>query len=160
MLKPPHVIDIFLQPGDFYFGDQDTRIRTLLGSCVSITMWHPQKLIGGMCHYVLPTKRMDRENAGPGHYADEVMKLFVNEIIKSKTYPYEYQVKVFGGGNMLKFDDPHCEKVPCRNITVARELLKLHGFKIAKEDLGGNEARTVMLDIWSGNTWLKKTKKA
>ncbi|MBL8511280.1 MAG: chemotaxis protein CheD, partial [Betaproteobacteria bacterium] len=50
------VMDIFLQPGEFYFGDADTRIRTLLGSCVSITMWHPTRRIGGMCHYMLPTR--------------------------------------------------------------------------------------------------------
>ena len=48
MKKPDHVIEIFLQPGDFYFGGADTRIRTILGSCVSITMWHPTRLIGGM----------------------------------------------------------------------------------------------------------------
>ena len=28
MKRPSHVIEIFLQPGDFYFGDRDTRIRT------------------------------------------------------------------------------------------------------------------------------------
>ena len=34
-VAPPHVIDVFLGPGDFYFGDEQTRIRTLLGSCVA-----------------------------------------------------------------------------------------------------------------------------
>ena len=51
-----NVIEIFLQPGDFYFGDRDTRIRTLLGSCVSITMWHPRLHVGGMCHFMLPER--------------------------------------------------------------------------------------------------------
>ncbi len=39
-------MDIFLQPGELYFGDSDTCIRTVLGSCVSLTFWHP-KLLGG-----------------------------------------------------------------------------------------------------------------
>jgi hypothetical protein len=55
--KPEFFIDIFLQPGEFYFGDHETRIRTLLGSCVAITMWHPRLRIGGMCHYLLPMHR-------------------------------------------------------------------------------------------------------
>ena len=49
MKQSEHAVEIFLQPGDFYFGDENTRLRSLLGSCVSITMWHPTKLIGGMC---------------------------------------------------------------------------------------------------------------
>ena len=63
MRKPPHVIEIFLQPGDFYFGDKDTRIRTILGSCVSITLWHPTRLIGGMCHFLLPFRGAHQDHA-------------------------------------------------------------------------------------------------
>ena len=44
---------VVLRPGDFYFGGGRTRISTLLGSCVSITLWHPQRHVGGMCHYLL-----------------------------------------------------------------------------------------------------------
>src|SRR5439155_18563598 len=50
MRKPTAYLEIFLQPGEWYFGDADTRIRTLLGSCVAITMWHPRRCLGGMCH--------------------------------------------------------------------------------------------------------------
>jgi len=35
-------LEIFLHQGEVYFGDRDTRIRTVLGSCVAITMWHPE----------------------------------------------------------------------------------------------------------------------
>lgn len=49
MKQSEHAVEIFLQPKDFYFGDENARLRTLLGSCVSITMWHPTKLIGDMC---------------------------------------------------------------------------------------------------------------
>ncbi len=52
----PAPIDVFLQPGDVYFGDRHTRLRTILGSCVSITLWHPQRLLGGMCHFILPAR--------------------------------------------------------------------------------------------------------
>ena len=55
MNKTPNKNDVFLLPGEFHFGDQDDRIITLLGSCVAITLWHPEKRIGGMCHYMLPS---------------------------------------------------------------------------------------------------------
>jgi chemotaxis protein CheD len=74
MHKPVHVIEIFLQPGDLYFGDRDNRIRTVLGSCVSLTFWNPNLLVGGMCHYMLPSRSQERRMSGDlpldGRYAD------------------------------------------------------------------------------------------
>ena len=48
--------EIFLLPGDFYFGNEYRVIKTLLGSCVSITMWSKRLKLGGMCHYKLPRR--------------------------------------------------------------------------------------------------------
>jgi chemotaxis protein CheD len=102
MLEPEYFIEIFLQPGDFYFGDVNTRIRTILGSCVSITIWHPTRMIGGMCHYLLPSRPKKSDSALDGHYADEAMKMFLQEVKAARTHPAEYRVKVFGGGNMFQ----------------------------------------------------------
>ncbi|MGI9213007.1 MAG: chemotaxis protein CheD, partial [Methylococcaceae bacterium] len=62
MDNPRDIIEIFLQPGEYYFSDRDTRIRTVLGSCVAITFWHPGILVGGMCHFMLPTRMRNRES--------------------------------------------------------------------------------------------------
>ena len=56
MSQPSNVTEVFLQPGEFHFGHARTRIKTILGSCVAITMWHPILRIGGMCHYLLPAR--------------------------------------------------------------------------------------------------------
>ncbi|MDO8775427.1 MAG: chemotaxis protein CheD, partial [Burkholderiaceae bacterium] len=87
MDKPAHTVDIFLQPGEVYFGGRDTRIRTLLGSCVAITMWHPGMLAGGMCHYMLPGAPTGRRGALDGRYADEAMELMLCEICNAYTSP-------------------------------------------------------------------------
>jgi chemotaxis protein CheD len=172
MHKPDHVIEIFLQPGDFYFGDKDTRIRTLLGSCVSIICWHPVKLIGGMCHYMLPTRGERRKEALDGRYADEAMEMFMREIRAADTKPSEYQVKIFGAGNMFpkaghigclqcsqkKADrkpGETCSKVPCRNREIAYELIQRYGFALHAEHLGGNGHRQLLFDVWSGVAWMR-----
>jgi chemotaxis protein CheD len=170
MLKPDHFIEIFLQPGDFYFGDVNTRIRTILGSCVSITVWHPTRLIGGMCHYLLPSRPKKSEAALDGHYADEAMQMFMKEVKAAKTHPVEYRVKVFGGGNMfVKNNKEESGKpasgiagknfdmdVAARNVLVARSLITANGFKIEAEDMGGNGHRQLIFDIWSGDVWVRK----
>ena len=34
---------LFLMPGQWYFGGKASELRTLLGSCVAVTLWHPAK---------------------------------------------------------------------------------------------------------------------
>ena len=67
--------EVFLQPGGFYFGGGRTRISTLLGSCISITLWHPARRIGGMCHFMLPTRGQPAGAPLDGRYADEALAL-------------------------------------------------------------------------------------
>ncbi|MBS4096613.1 MAG: chemotaxis protein CheD [Sulfuricella sp.] len=172
MKKPAHVIEIFLQPGEFYFGDRNTRIRTVLGSCVSITMWHPRLLIGGMCHFMLSRRPSGQSGELDGRYADEAMALFLREIRDAGTQPAEYQVKLFGGGNMfpasmkLRNGNCHpptcdgtvvhdCRQVSCANSRIARHLAVQNGFRIAAEHLGETGHRQILFDIWSGHVWVK-----
>lgn len=155
MKKPPHVIEIFLQPGEHYSGNRDTRIRTLLGSCVAIAMWHPKHLVGGMCHYMLP-RRTRRGPSLDGKYADEALELLLDDIRRVGTTPGEYQIKLFGGGNMFPGNDKqHARHVGFKNIEAARVLLKQHGLAIHAEHLGGEGHRNVLFDLWSGHVWMK-----
>ncbi|MDX1678888.1 MAG: chemotaxis protein CheD, partial [Arsukibacterium sp.] len=68
-------IDIFLQPGEFYFADEPCCIRTILGSCVAITMWHPRLKIGGMGHCMLPSRKGNSDTLS-AKYEDEAMQMF------------------------------------------------------------------------------------
>ena len=45
-----------LLPGQWAFVRAGA-LKTLLGSCVSILVWHRERGFGGMCHYLLPERR-------------------------------------------------------------------------------------------------------
>lgn len=154
--SPESIIEVYLHPGEFHFGDEDTRIKTLLGSCVSFSLWHPERKIGGMCHYMLPSREQNGTKDLDGKYADEALQLLVKEIEQEGTRPQEYVAKVFGGGNML---DIHGINVSERNVDIARKLIKFYGFKRGGECLGGVGHRNVIFDIWNGEVWLKRGKK-
>lgn len=166
-------VHLFLQPGDFHFGSENARISTLLGSCVAITLWHPEKKIGGMCHYMLPSNPIKPPESRllDGKYAEDVMEMFMQEVNAAFTTPKEYQVKVFGGGQMFpdtirnascvcdedKYHELQpCQNVACKNVYVAHHLLKEYGFKILSHDLGGTDHRKVIFEMASGDVWLKK----
>jgi chemotaxis protein CheD len=160
--KPQSVIEIFLQPGELWFGDEQTRIRTILGSCVAVTLWHPERRIGGMCHYMLPS-RSGLRGANPldGRYGDEALVMLLKEIRTKQGQPAEFEAKLFGGGNM--FDRPGCfgkggsGQIQDRNISASLELMARHGFKVKAQHLGGHGHRQVIFDIWSGHVWMKHT---
>jgi chemotaxis protein CheD len=156
MKNPEHTVDIFLHQGEVYFGDRDTRIRTVLGSCVAITLWHPVLLIGGMCHYMLPSRRRSAKEPLDGKYADEALELMLSEIKRSGTHPSEYQVKLFGGGNMFPSSNKLREQhVGLKNVEAGIELLARHGLKAQAEHLGGLGHRNLIFDIWNGHVWMK-----
>lgn len=154
---PASTVEIQLNPGEFFFGSRDTRINTILGSCVAITLWHPGLLIGGMCHYMLPgTRKVCHPGKPDGRYADDAMLMFLEELAKTGTRPKDYIVKMFGGGKQFPGGsqyDPMC--VPDSNVEAGRQLLALHGFTLSGEDMGGNGHRRVIFDIWTGDVWMK-----
>ena len=155
----PDAVDIFLNPGDVFFGDKSVRLRTLLGSCVAITTWHPQLKIGGMCHYMLPARGRGKITRLDGRYADEAVLLLLKEAMRSQTDPYEYEVKIFGGGNMFgETRKPSLGQlnVADRNVIAGQELLQRHGFLVAAEHLGGEGHRNIIFEISTGDVWVRQ----
>jgi chemotaxis protein CheD len=149
-------LEVTLAPGEFYFGDANTIIYTLLGSCIAITLWHPLKLIGGMCHYLLPV-RGENKQLSDGHFADDAMAFFMKHLKLTDSFPDEYEVKLFGGGNMFA-----CLQraniginVAEKNIAAGITLLAHHGFKIKKNDVGGDYYRMIHLELDTGDVWVK-----
>lgn len=161
--RPTDAIDVVLQPGDFYFGTSATRIKTLLGSCVSITLWHPQKLIGGMCHYMLPTRSLATEPFSQipeeeleGKYAEEAFELFARAAQRHRTRLSEYQIKLFGGGHMFPGQKaPGGLNVCKKNIEAAEYFLTANNLKLISKDVGMIGHRVIIFDIWNGNVWVR-----
>ena len=151
--------DVFLQPGAFYFGGPDVRVRTLLGSCVAMTLWHPRLRVGGIAHFMLPSRSRPRRmgEALDARYADEVIELFSERVRALRTKAADYDVKLFGGGNMF----PHmvrvkdCSDVPCRNVQAARRLVSEHGFMLKAEHLGGRGHRSLIFVLRDGVVYVR-----
>ncbi len=152
-------VEIHLLPGDFYFGGKNTRIHTVLGSCVSIALWHPVLYIGGMCHSMLPSRGKPGSHDLDGRYADEAVELLLREIDKCHTHPAEYQVKLVGGGNMFRQSIPaRAFNVAGSNVGAARALLEASGFNIHAEHVGGSGHRSVIFDLCDGSVSVKHEK--
>jgi chemotaxis protein CheD len=149
---------VFLNPGDFHFAAAGTRIRTVLGSCVAITLWHPRLRVGGMCHYLLAHRTAPTADlpALSGRYADEAVQLFLHEMDRNGTRPTDYQAKMFGGGDQFPGSSPGpAPHVSKDNIAVGMRLLRRHGFHLTAKHLGGTGSRHLVFDLDTGDVWLQ-----
>jgi chemotaxis protein CheD len=148
-------IDIFLPQGGLFVGDSSYRIRTLLGSCVSITLWHPFARVGAMSHFLLPTRRGGPAlDALDGRYGDEALQLIVQELRGAGVPPAQCQAKIFGGGNMFPgLPASGAALVGQRNGEAARALLQAQGIAIVSESLFGVGYRQIIFEVDSGTVW-------
>jgi len=151
----PTAKTIELMPGDYFTGDERHRVRTLLGSCVSIVLWQPERRLGAMSHFVLADGPPPSPNRAPsGRYGNEALVLMLGELRALGVAPGDCQAKVFGGGAMF---DPatRLPDVGRKNGEAARELLQRHGIPIVSESLFGGGHRQIIFSIRTGDVWMR-----
>jgi chemotaxis protein CheD len=146
----------YLGMGEFHFAGGPLRLRTLLGSCVSIVLWHPGRGLGGMCHYMLPERQHPKGEAPDGRYGEEAMALFDLAFARYRSRAADYRAKVFGGGNMFSKQQTEGSTLDIgrRNIDTAHRLLAERGIPVVAEHLGGCGHRKLVFDVQSGKVWL------
>lgn len=155
------MIEVVLQPGKHFIGNAHHRIRTLLGSCVSITLWHPLHRVGAMCHFLLPSRASSSGGGLDGRYGEEVMWIIVQELASINVKPAECVGKIFGGGNMF----PGCNRADACNVGIkngeaARALLQAQQIPIVSESLFGVGHRQIIFDVSTGDVWARQVKLA
>lgn len=152
-------LDVVLQPGEYAVGDARCRMRTVLGSCVSITLWHPRQRIGAMSHFLL-ARREGRPGPLDARYGEEAMQLMIQDLQRADVKIAQCEAKVFGGGDM--FPDHHPQRPTNRpnvgrsNGDAARRLLQAHGLTLHAGSLYGVGHRQIVFDVATGDVWARQ----
>ncbi len=143
-------------PGQWYFGREATSVRTLLGSCVAVTLWHPVKRLGGMCHYLLPERRGATTAGLDGRYGTEAIDLLLQRLQRAGTRPDEYVAHLYGGADTMPESTGVKFNVGERNIEIGWTLIDRHGFQLDGVDVGDHVPRTVTLFVETGEIEMKR----
>ena len=98
--KPSRGGTVYLRPGELFVG-QANRIFTLLGACVAITLWHPARRIGGMCHFMLPARPVLGHHNPDGRYGDESFQMLCEAARNEGAPPEDCEFRVFGGADLV-----------------------------------------------------------
>jgi chemotaxis protein CheD len=133
----------------------DTLVTYSLGSCIGVCLYDPAIHAGGMLHYQLPSSAMDpaRAHNKPFMFADTGMAILVDRLVALGVNKKRMHVKVAGGANMAT--GPQGFDIGKRNYLAIRKILWSNGMFIDAEDVGGNLARSMYMDLADGAVTLR-----
>lgn len=151
MKRHDHSESVFLHPGEYAIATSACTLHTLLGSCVSIVLWHPKKKFGAMSHFILPSRQSDSDSGSCGRYGDEVFPLLTRGLRQAGAEPTECQARIFGGGNMFPLISvTEAKSIGKKNGEMARRQLSELGISVVEESLFGDGYRKIEFDVQKG----------
>ncbi len=146
---------VHLLAGQIFLTPEPSRVTTVLGSCVAVTMFDPQSPLAAICHVMLaaprPTEIMLPTDPRRFRYATQAIPAMIAAFEKARVRPSAVEVKLFGGANLIGHDkgrDPHW--IGGANIAAARRLLEAAGFSVRAENTGGGRGRKILFDTGTG----------
>ncbi len=137
-----------VHPGEYYISsDPDIKIITILGSCVAACIFDSQKKIGGLNHFMLPSAPDPSDlTSRSNRYGSFAMEKLINELLKMGCRCENFEVKLFGGSNMIKSS----AKIGDINIDFIHHYVSQESLRVISEDLGGMHARRIIFSPTSG----------
>jgi len=137
-------------PGELFFGRDVPCLRTLLGSCVAVTLWNPKLRIGGMCHYLLPSRTRPANTPRDGKFGDEALGMLVDAIKRTGSKPTDFEAHLYGGADTMPDLERSMRYVGERNIEMGWKLIDEFGFQLMGVDVGENIPRVVRMSLLTG----------
>jgi len=153
---------IYLKPGGLHYSDKPSNVMTVLGSCLSVTMFHRRARVGAICHGLLPACR---ERPACGHacaerakYVECAIEMMVRQFDAGNLRRSELEVKVFGGADMFstRSGGRGGISVGRQNIEAAQQELEKLGIRVIAMDVGGTSGRKLFFNTLTGEVLLKR----
>lgn len=142
--------------GDMKLTRGEGRIITYaLGSCIGVSFYDPFLRLGALLHVMLPS-RNGATDPNAFKYADTgiretIRKLMAFGMVKSRT-----TVKIAGGAKMFEISgNADFGNIGQRNAVMVKKILAEENMRIVSEDTGGTYARTMLLQLDSGDVVIR-----
>ncbi len=135
----------------------DILVTHALGSCLGISLWDPVSRVGGLLHAMLPDSLIDPRKGieSPYMFIDTGVPRLFRECYKLGAEKQRLIVKVAGGATCKSNVEDDYFQIGKRNFVTLRKLLWKNNVLVKAYDVGGNQSRTMTLQVESGAVTLK-----
>lgn len=155
---------VYLKPAEMLVREKPGIIRTILGSCIAVTMFNRRLGITAICHALLPkcpSPAEAQEHLSKLKYVDTVIPEMIRRIRNFGVEPDEIEVKLFGGSDMLgatQVEAGRDQPVGRLNIETAKQVLHAEHLVVSVTDVGGKFGRKIFFYTHTGEVLLKRLK--
>ena len=119
-------VNVAVGMGQAVFAAEPSRLTTIVGSCVAVTLYSPRRRLGMLGHIVLPKSRGGGDN--PAKYADTAIPHMLSTLRREGVVPSELTAKLAGGACM--FGDGQFSRIGENNVQAAVQALESAGIGI------------------------------
>jgi len=121
--------------------EADVVVTTILGSCVAVCLHDPERRIGGMNHFLLPSPAGGSLSgvSDPQRYGIHAMEVLINALMTRGAERGRLKAHCYGGAQVVA----NLGDIGSANSVFARRFLATEGISVVHEDLGGRHARRV-----------------
>lgn len=138
--------DIFLKPGDWYFGRyQQGLAHTILGSCVSLVLHSAEHRLVAISHALLPVAPLPQQ-ALNGRFVADVITLFGQHARRFGASLADFDAVLVGGGDMFAYSG-NGMSIGQKNIKQFEQLLQLQQVAVQQRHTGGRQYRKLTVDL-------------
>jgi chemotaxis protein CheD len=132
--------------GQIAAGRAPERMKSVLGSCIGLAIYHPRLKTGAVAHVVLADSA--GRGGAPGKFADTAVPEMLRLLKELGVPGHGLIAKYAGGANMFSSTGP-LQIGDANREAVARALHSV-GIRVAGEDAGGTKGRRVTFDCATG----------
>ena len=98
---------------------------------------------------------MEPGRKNPLKYADTGIRETLRQLETQGASRSRITVKIAGGAKMFEVNGGNLGNIGQRNIESVHTILRMEGIRLLGEHVGGNVARTMLLDVDSGQSCIR-----
>lgn len=148
-----------IHPGDLHVSDEPCRIKTLLGSCVAVTVHNRKRRFGGMNHFMLPEVIPERRRAERDfRFGDLSTQYLIERMLDYDDNRSHLEVKLFGGGRVVTALEQ--ANIGRNNVDTARSILSEYGLSPEKEHVEGDSGLKLDFNTSTGIVRVKSIRRS
>lgn len=133
---------------------EGTLITYALGSCVGIAFYDPMIKLGALLHIMLPENNQTDKNVLK--FADSGIRETLRKLYAFGAVRGRMVCKIAGGAKMFEMKGPGgLGNIGERNAQNVKRVLAAEGLRVVGEDTGANYARTMSLDVATGQVYIR-----
>ncbi len=150
------VRQVYLQPAGLCLADEPAVIQTVLGSCISVTLWDPVTRLAAVSHCVYPEPHRTGPAGEDARFVTLCIPRMLDWMAGRGVTARRLETKLFGGAACIGWGGTWERSIGRLNVEAAERCLAAAGLTVKAAWTGGSEGRKLVFSTLTGEAWVKR----